>query len=123
MDSTFGNNVNGKSYFNGKDITFANIAAYSKLFEVIYNYDTARLITQYKSLRKAVLLEATVVNTILNEGAKIPKAVLDYEMKLWPGIPGTNTNNVNQMLYNFHERIIQCDAEIAALEASLSSGT
>ena len=123
MDATLGNNVYGDSYISGKDQTFANYAAMSKLFDVVYKYDASRLITQYKSLRRTVLLESVVANTILNEGAKIPKAVLDYEMKLWPGIPGTNTNNVNQMLYNFHEHIIQCDAEIAALEASLSSGT
>lgn len=123
MDATFGNGVYGNSYFNGKDQTFANYAAMSKLFEVIYNYDASRLITQYKSLRKTVLLESSIVNTILNEGAKIPKAVLDYEAKLYPGIPGTNTNNVAQMIHNIHEHLIQCDAEIEALEASLASET
>ncbi len=120
MDSTLGNNVYGDSYINGKDQTFANYANTSKLFEVVYKYDKSRVIAQYKNLRKVALLEATVANTILNEGAKIPKAVLDYETKLWPGIPGTNTNNVNQMLLNFREHIAQCDAEIEAMEASLA---
>lgn len=121
MDATFGNGVNGDAYMKGTDQTFAYYANMSKLFEVVYKYDTSRLIAQYKNLRKNVLSDAVITNTILNEGAKIPKAVLDYEMKLWPGIPGTNTNNVNQMLQNFCEHIAQCDAEIEALAGSLST--
>lgn len=122
MDGTFGNNADGgASYYSGKDQTFQYYADKSKLFEVIYNYDASRLITQYKNLRKTALLEAFIINTILNEGAKIPKPVLDYEAQLWPGIPGTNTNNANQMIAHVLEHLAQCDAEIAVLEASLAS--
>lgn len=74
-----------------------------------------KLKARYAALRKNVLSEANVQMTVANFLVDIPKGLLDQEVVLWPKIPGTNTNNMSQILNWYRLRCIAMDAEMNAL--------
>lgn len=51
----------------------------------------------------------TVVSNFLVD---IPKGLLDHEVVLWPKIPGTNTNNMSQIINWYRLKCITMDAEV-----------
>jgi hypothetical protein len=59
--------------------------------------------------------EENVALTFENFMVDIPRAVLNKEVEQWPLIPGTNTNNLTQILDWYRLRVQALDAEIEAL--------
>ena len=117
MDGVLGNVWHGRSYYRADgDCTFAGFEQTHRLMHLIYTYDRARLCARYRELRKEALSEEAVTHKLINYAADIPKANRDYEVLRWPGIPGTGTNNVGQILNWYRLRCIALDAEITALE-------
>lgn len=123
LDSIFGNGVDGKSYYNAKYFKFSDYAPRNKLFNCIYTNNARALITRYHALRNGVLSEANVFNVVSNYLAQIPKAHFDAEVKVWKGIPGTHTNNLNQIMEHYRIKCATLDSEIDALETSLDTTT
>lgn len=120
MDGVLGNVWHGRSYYRADgDCTFAGFEQTHRLMHLIYAYDRKRLCTRYRELRKGALSEEAVTHKLMNYAADIPKANRDYEVLRWPGIPGTGTNNVGQILNWYRLRCIALDAEITELERTL----
>lgn len=120
MDGVLGNVWHGQSYYRADgDCTFEGFERKHRMMHIIYAYDRERLCTRYRELRKEVLSEEAVTYKLMNYAVNIPKANRDYEVLRWPGIPGTDTNNVSQMLHWYRLRCIALDAEITALESTL----
>lgn len=120
MDGVLGNWWHGRAYTRADgDCNFAWFERDHRMMHLIYTYDRARLCARYRELRKGVLSEDAVTYKVMNYAISIPKANQDYEVLRWPGIPGTNTNNVSQILHWYRLRCIALDAEITALESTL----
>ena len=120
MDGVLGNVWHGWNYYRADgDCTFEGFEREHRMMHIIYAYDRERLCTRYRELRKEVLSEEAVTYKLMNYAVNIPKANRDYEVLRWPGIPGTDTNNVSQMLHWYRLRCIALDAEITALESTL----
>ena len=120
MDGVLGNIWHGMGYFRADgDCTFAGFEREHRMMHLIYAYDRTRLCARYRQLRSGPLSEEAVTYKLMNYAVNIPKANRDYEVLRWPGIPGTDTNNVSQMLHWYRLRCIALDAEITALESTL----
>lgn len=120
MDGVLGNVWHGWNYYRADgDCTFAGFEREHRMMHLIYTYDRARLCTRYRELRNGALSEEAVTYKLMNYAGGIPKANHDYEALRWPGIPGTDTNNVSQILHWYRLRCIALDAEITALESTL----
>lgn len=116
LDSVFGNYWDGKSYNEASHTPmFINYSNMNRLMKLIYTYDKEALKSRYKELRETVMSEENVMYTFYNFVAKIPKALYDEEVKMWPGIPGTQTNNLSQIMDFYRLRVKALDAEIEAL--------
>ena len=122
LDATFGNKPSGTGYYVNQDHTFKTYSGFSKLFEALYNHgNAAYLKNYYDSARKYYMREIDIMDKFYNYMVQIPKAVLDEEARLWPGIPGTNTNNLFQIIEFYKQRVVILDAEITALVATSES--
>ena len=120
MDGVLGNLYHGYSYYRADgDCTFALFQNTNRMMHLIYTYDTARLCARYRELRRGPLGEDSVTYRLMNYCVNIPKANHDYEVLRWLGIPGTDTNNITQILNWYRLRCIALDAEITALESAL----
>lgn len=116
MDSIFGSDWNGKSYFPASGgATFQYYANRSKLMDVIYRHGKTALKARYEELRNGVLSESNVADAVWNYAVNIPKAAFNYEAVRWPSRPGTNTSNHEQILRYYSMRCTALDAEIEAL--------
>lgn len=116
LDTAFGNCWNGKVYYNPDTVTtLKGFAGSHKLMGILYNCYRAKIKSRYASLRKNVLSEGNVQTVVSNFLVDIPKGLLDYEVVLWPKIPGTNTNNMSQIINWYRLKCIAMDAEVNAL--------
>lgn len=116
LDTAFGNRWDGKTYYNPSTIvTLKSFANTHKMMGILYNCYKDKIKARYAALRKNVLSEGNVQTTVSNFLVDIPKGLLDEEVVLWPKIPGTNTNNMSQILNWYRLRCIEMDAEINAL--------
>ena len=116
LDTAFGNCWNGKVYYNPDTVTtLKGFAGSHKLMGILYNCYRAKIKSRYASLRKNVLSEGNVQTVVSNFLVYIPKGLLDHEVVLWPKIPGTNTNNMSQIINWYRLKCIAMDAEVNAL--------
>lgn len=116
LDTAFGNCWNGKVYYNPDTVTtLKGFAGSHKLMGILYNCYRAKIKSRYTSLRKNVLSEGNVQTVVSNFLVDIPKGLLDHEVVLWPKIPGTNTNNMSQIINWYRLKCIAMDAEVNAL--------
>ena len=116
MDSVFGNHWTGKYYTRAAAApTFKSYANTHRLMQLIRTYKRPALKARYAELRKGPMSEENVALTYENFMVDIPRAVLNREVEKWPLIPGTNTNNLAQILDWYRNRVIALDAEIEAL--------
>lgn len=116
LDTTFGNVWHGKSYYNvSANPTFKSYNNLHRVMHLIYTYDKDRLKIRYTELRKTVLSESNVLDVLSNFMVNIPKALKDEEVKLWSGLPGTDTNNLSQIMNFYKLRCKVLDKEIENL--------
>ena len=123
MDGVWGNYWNGKLYgasslfpSSAGPYGFEAMAKGHRLFELIYNYKRTELIARYKQITNYTVSAAGVTRRFYNYAVNIPLAVYNAEAELWPGIPGTATNNVAQIVAWYVDRLTNLDKEIAKLE-------
>lgn len=119
MDSTFGLMYDGKSFLlptnAGAASSFARLASYHRVAELIYTYKKDALKARYAQVRAGVMSEANVGYRFRNFVAPISRALLDADNRKWTQIPITNGNDVNQILDWYRLRCQIIDAEIEAL--------
>lgn len=115
MDAILGNHWNGKSYYAPDHMTYAGLANAHNIFKLIHTYKKDDLKARHKLLRATILNEANILTTVTNYAVQIPSAVLDEDRKLWPGKPGTLTNDIGRIMNFLRARLAIVDAEIEAL--------
>lgn len=115
MDTVFGNHFDGTAYYKADVSPTFSYYVVSKIMNLIYKYDKERLKQRYMKMRETVFSEDNVSYMFYNYLVNIPKALFDEEVKLWPTLPGTETNNISQILNNFRLRCELLDKEIANL--------
>jgi hypothetical protein len=114
MDTTFGSFEGGRTWL-GYDTNAAKLYNFSNLhraMELIKLYKKDALKARYKELRQGVLSESNVSVLFSNYCAKLPKALLDEEVKIWSGIPSTSVNNFAQIIDFYRGRCAVIDNEI-----------
>lgn len=116
MDSVFGNHWTGK-YYNSSDMnpTIKSYANGHQLMKLFRTYKRTDIKARYAELRSGVMSEQNVALAFENFMVDIPRAILNKEVERWPLIPGTNTNNLAQILDWYRLRCIKIDAEVEAL--------
>lgn len=112
MDTVFGNHFDGTAYYKADVSPTFTYYVVSKIMNLIYKYDKERLKARYKKIRQTVFSEDNVSYMFYNYLVNIPKALFDEEVKIWNSLPGTQTNNINQILNNFRLRCELLDNEI-----------
>lgn len=116
MDTTFGNHWAGTAYYQvAYGPTFRQFSNTHQLMHLIYTYTPEKLKARYKQLRKDALSLSNVYYMFYNYSVNIPKALLDEEVKIWTKLPGTNTNNIDQIMTNYRLRCEMLDNEIENL--------
>ena len=116
MDSVFGNHWTGKYYTKATaSPTIRNYASIHQLMKLIRTYKRPALKARYAELRAGAMSEENVALAYENFMVDIPRAVLNKEVERWPLIPGTNTNNLTQILDWYRLRCAAIDAEVDAL--------
>lgn len=115
MDTVFGNHFDGTAYYKADVSPTFSYYVISKIMNLIYKYDKERLKQRYMKMRKSVFSEDNVSYMFYNYLVNIPKALFDEEVKLWSTLPGTQTNNITQILNNFRLRCELLDNEIENL--------
>ena len=101
MDTVFGNHFDGTAYYKADVSPTFSYYVVSKIMNLIYKYDKERLKARYNKIRQTVFSEDNVSYMFYNYLVNIPKALFDEEVKIWNSLPGTQTNNINQILNNF----------------------
>lgn len=116
LDTVFGNKWTGKGYYNvTASPTFKSYESLHRVMHLIYTYDKEKLKTRYAELRSTVLAENNVLDVMSNFMVNIPKALKDEEVKIWPNISGTDTNNLSQIMNFYKLRCEILDKEIENL--------
>lgn len=115
MDTVFGNHFDGTAYYKADVSPTIGYYVVSGIMNLIYKYDKERLKARYKKIRQTVFSEDNVSYMFYNFIVNIPKALFDEEVKVWTSLPGTQTNNITQILNNFRLRCELLDKEIANL--------
>ena len=115
MDTVFGNHFDGTAYYKADVSPTFSYYVVSKIMNLIYKYDKERLKARYNKIRQTVFSEDNVSYMFYNYLVNIPKALFDEEVKIWNSLPGTQTNNINQILNNFRLRCELLDNEIKKL--------
>lgn len=122
MDSTFGLSTDGEKFFSatkdaldGQTWNMTQIAARHRVFELIKAYKLSALKARYAELRATVMSEDNVACVARNFAGDIPKPLLDADNLVWPDIPNTNTNNVQQIIDWYRIRCAYIDKEIEAM--------
>jgi hypothetical protein len=116
MDSIFGNKWTGKGYnLADSGVTFAYFRGNHRLMYLIDKYDKAALKARYAELRNGPMAEQNILNEFTNFEVDIPIALKNEEVKIWPLIPGTTSNNVSQIFNYYKLRCEYLDKEIEAL--------
>ena len=115
MDTVFGNHFDGTAYYKADVSPTFSYYVVSKIMNLIYKYDKERLKARYNKIRQTVFSEDNVSYMFYNYLVNIPKALFDEEVKIWNSLPGTQTNNINQILNNFRLRCELLDNEIKNL--------
>lgn len=115
MDAILGNHYNGQSYFAPDYMTYNGLANTHNIFKLIYTHKKADLKARHKLLRETILNEANILTVATNYAVQIPSTVLAEDRRLWPGKPGTLTNDINRMMNFLRVRLAIVDAEIEAM--------
>ena len=118
LDTTFGNHWNGKSYYKHNQLSFADYARTHKMMEIIHDNMYSELVARYKELRADILSEANVLHLFSNFVCGIPSAAYEQESNIWPEIPGTKSNDINQIMELIRLRLEWLDKEMGVNQFS-----
>lgn len=120
LDTIWGNYWTGTGYCKPTWYNFEYYASQSALFNVIYTHHKTELVNRYRLRRADKWSEYSMFHTLYNYAAQIPKIYFDEEVKIWKTIPGTNTNNLAQIMDYYRMKLQVLDNEINAMATALS---
>jgi hypothetical protein len=94
----------GTYFKSDADPHFVSVSGSHKLFGLIYKYASTKLKERYNYLRSDILSENNIIYMFSNFMASIPKSLKDEEVKLYPLLPSTDTNNLSQIVMYYANR-------------------
>ena len=94
LDSTFGNDPYGNTYYYAGQYDYARLATTNMIFRKIYDYGWDLLQKWHERLDS--VRPHQVNKALYRYAVGIPKIYFDEEVKLWKDIPGTKTNTIEQ---------------------------
>lgn len=97
------------------NITFAECAATSRLFDLVVRFKTNMLKDRYHELRSNILSESRIMQTYENFAWAIPSPIMLEDVKRWPSILGSSVNTIDQIGRAVRQRLEVADAWIDAL--------
>lgn len=97
------------------NVTFAECATTSRLFELIVRFKSAELKERYWQARSNALSESRIMQTVENFAWAIPAPVLMADIELYPSILGTVVNTVDQIGRAVRQRLAATDEWVEAL--------
>jgi hypothetical protein len=125
MDTVYGNEWTGKSYIS--PLTVGPLASWYSvahtLMDLITHYKTSVFKQRYEDLRSGVLSPANVITEFTNYMANIPSVLYDEELKIWPMIPGTKSNDLAQIATHYMLRVPVIDHEVDNIKATVLNYT
>lgn len=114
MDGTLGNAWDGKSVVSPD---FCDLSGHTS--NAIFKLITTKYLQQFKErwqfLRDGVFSNSNLYTLAYNFATRIPEEILDYERKVWIDVPGTRTNNIEQITSWLPMRLNLIDAQIKSL--------
>lgn len=118
MDTTYGLQWDG-SMLNRPvtNIKFTDCAEINRVFELIKRFKTNELKARYNVLRADILSESRLYQTFENFAWAIPSPVALEDIKVYPTIPGSSVNGIDQICRWIRQRLESCDMWIDALPA------
>lgn len=118
MDSTYGLWWDGGGLDRPvSNISFEECAATHRVFELIKRFKTDALKARYAKLREDTLSESRMCQLFENFAWAIPSPVAIEDVKLYPTIPGSFVNGIDQIGRWIQMRLKRCDEWINALPA------
>jgi len=100
LDDTWGLIWHGQSYYDysylNPDGMIGKVET-NYLFKRIFNLYKATITGRYNELRKTYLSDEHILDMFSNFYNQIPEVLRTIEVKRWPGIPSTTTNNLLQI--------------------------
>lgn len=116
MDSTYGLEWDGSMLMRPvTNFNFVACADTHRAFELVKRFKTNELKARYNALRADVLSESRIAQLFENFAWAIPSPMLAEDVKLYPTIPGSSVNTIDQIGRWVRQRLESCDAWLAAL--------
>lgn len=112
LDSTFGLETNGASFFNVNHKSYAKLADSNMLFRKIYDYAKDRLKAWHNQFVSTIIGNRHVTQEFYNYCKDIPKVYFDEEIKRWTSLPSTNTSNLDQITNYYRLRLEFLQSEV-----------
>lgn len=118
MDSTYGLEWDGSALTRPvSNASFEECAETHRVFELIKRFKTNALKARYAELREDTLSESRMCQLFENFAWAIPSPVALEDVKLYPTIPGSFVNGIDQIGRWIQMRLKKCDEWINALPA------
>lgn len=115
LDTAFSGSGTGSNHEDPESNDWARYKKYNKVFNLIYTYSLEELKERYHDLRNSVLKESNVYNMFANYINDIPLGLYIQEAKLWPHVPNSSTQSLQQIANWYRLRCQWSDAYIDAL--------
>ena len=112
LDSTFGLETDGASFFNVNHKSYAKLAESNMLFRKIYDYAKDRLKAWHNQFVSTNIGNRYVTQEFYNYCKDIPKVYFDEEIKRWTSLPSTNTSNLDQITNYYRLRLEFLQSEV-----------
>lgn len=114
MDGTLGNAWDGKSVVSPDLWNLSNHTS-NAVFKLITTNYLQQFKERWQALRDGVFSNSNLYTLAYNFATQIPEEIFDYERKVWIDVPGTRTNNIEQITSWLPMRLNLIDAQIKAL--------
>ena len=99
------------------NVSFAECAEASRMWELIYRFKTNALKARYKELRSNILSESRINQIYENFAWAIPSPIAMEDVKKYPIIPGSSVNGIDQICRWMKQRLETVDKWVDALPA------
>lgn len=124
LDCTFGihKQWQGTELQSSSTVGFRSYAQQHRMFEVILNHMSDKLVARWKFLRENSLSFNNLYKFVMGLYGAIPQCAFIEESKRWLNEPQTSTKDSNQLIFWLYTNLQELDKEIDQLEGSNNYG-
>lgn len=113
MDCVYGLDWDGKRFYNTRGMS--PIFRDHTIDSLILDYKKEALKTRYTQLRSTIMSVDNVITTFINFIGNIPSPLYEEDVRRWPSIPNSSTNNIAQIIDQYTRNSKYVDEFIEAL--------